>query len=402
MLALEALLDHVEVEQPEEPAAEPETERRGGFALVGERRVVQRQSPERRLELAVFVGGHRIDRAEHHGTGLAVSGQRGPGGTLRFRHGVPDRDFLDPLDAADGVTDRPGGEHVHRFPAEPQQPDLFHHVVAVAAHEPHPVSRPHFAVHHPDEQHDAAVGVVLGVEDERPQGIGRIAARRGHALHHGVEDLLDPLSLLRGGEDDFERIESELLVNLLAHPFRVGGGQVHLVDDRNHLQVVFHRHEVVGDGLRLDSLGRVHEEERSLAGHQRTPDLVGEVHVARGVNQVELVGLPVLRLVEEGDAVRLDGDAALALEVHRVEQLVPELAVADAAAALDQPVGERGFPVINVRDDAEVADPLDGRGAGRPTQGRAVGTSVTVRRSPSRRKATVSGSPMRAASSAFM
>ena len=49
--------------------------------------------------------------------------------------------------------------------------------------------------------------------------------------------------------------------------------------------------------------------------------------------------------------------------IHRVEDLVPKLPVlASAPQALDQAVGERGLPVVDVRDDAEVADVLHGGG----------------------------------------
>ena len=43
--------------------------------------------------------------------------------------------------------------------------------------------------------------------------------------------------------------------------------------------------------------------------------------MAGGVDQVELVGLAVLGRVVHGDRVGLDGDAPLALQVHRIEQL---------------------------------------------------------------------------------
>ena len=62
------------------------------------------------------------------------------------------------------------------------------------------------------------------------------------------------------------------------------------------------------------------------------------------------------RAVCHPHGVQLDGDAALALEVHRVEQLVAHLALLHRAGGLDEPVGQRGFAVIDVGDDAEVAD----------------------------------------------
>ena len=60
----------------------------------------------------------------------------------------------------------------------------------------------------------------------------------------------------------------------------------------------------------------------------------------------------------QADALGLDGDAALALEVHRVEHLRRHFALAQRAGQLQQPVGQRGLAVVDVRDDAEIPDVL--------------------------------------------
>ena len=78
--------------------------------------------------------------------------------------------------------------------------------------------------------------------------------------------------------------------------------------------------------------------------------------MARRVHQVEDIGLSVLRLVVEAHRLRLDGDAALALDLHRIEHLLDHVALGEAAGRLDQPVGERRLAVVDMRDDREVAD----------------------------------------------
>ena len=85
-------------------------------------------------------------------------------------------------------------------------------------------------------------------------------------------------------------------------------------------------------------------------------DLVGEVHVAGRVDEVELVGLAVLRLVEDADGLGLDRDAALALEVHRVEHLRAHQPRVDGVRQLEDAIGQRRLPVVDVGDDREVAD----------------------------------------------
>src|SRR5580698_1528622 len=52
----------------------------------------------------------------------------------------------------------------------------------------------------------------------------------------------------------------------------------------------------------------------------------------------------------------LDGDAALALEVHGVEHLGLHLAHGERSGQLQQAVRQRGFTVVDVRDDRKVAE----------------------------------------------
>src|SRR5699024_1701056 len=98
---------------------------------------------------------------------------------------------------------------------------------------------------------------------------------------------------------------------------RVRGGQIDLVEHGDDLEVLVHGQVQVGQGLRLDALGGVHQQDRALAGLQRAGDLVGEVDVPRGVDQVQHVLLPGQRPAgdrpRQPDVLRLDGDAALAL-----------------------------------------------------------------------------------------
>ena len=107
--------------------------------------------------------------------------------------------------------------------------------------------------------------------------------------------------------------------------------------------------------LRLDSLRGVHDEQRSFARGKRPRDFVGEVHMPGRVHEVELVLLSIPRLVHHPHGMRLDGDAALALEVHRVEKLLLRFALLDRAGEFEQPIGKRGLTVIDMSDDAEIA-----------------------------------------------
>ena len=65
-------------------------------------------------------------------------------------------------------------------------------------------------------------------------------------------------------------------------------------------------------------------------------------------------------LVLQAHVLRLDRDAALALDVHRVEVLRLHVARIDGAADLQQAVGQRRLAVVDVRHDGDGADVVEG------------------------------------------
>jgi len=80
--------------------------------------------------------------------------------------------------------------------------------------------------------------------------------------------------------------------------------------------------------------------------------------VPGGVDHVEdvRVALVVGRGPRQPHRLGLDRDAALALDVHAVEVLSAHLPLLDHSGQLEHPVGERGLAVVDVGDDAEIAD----------------------------------------------
>src|SRR4029077_20350935 len=91
----------------------------------------------------------------------------------------------------------------------------------------------------------------------------------------------------------------------------VGRRQVDLVQRGDDLEIVLHGQVAVGQGLRLDSLGSVDDQDDALAGRQAAADFAAEVDVPWGVDEVQRVPLPI-----DADVLGLDGDPALTLEVH--------------------------------------------------------------------------------------
>ena len=131
----------------------------------------------------------------------------------------------------------------------------------------------------------------------------------------------------------------------------MGRGQVDLVDGRHNVQIGVHGERRIGDGLRLDTLGGIDDEHRALAGGQRTRDLIGKVHVARRIDEVELIRLAVVGVIGHADGVGLDRDAALALNIHGIEQLRLHVALVDGMGELEDTVTDRGLAMVDVRNN---------------------------------------------------
>ena len=126
----------------------------------------------------------------------------------------------------------------------------------------------------------------------------------------------------------------------------------------DQLEAGLDRRVGVRDGLRLDALRRVDDEQRALAGGERARDLVGEVDVAGGVYEVQ-VPRAVVSLVEDAYGLGFDRYSPLAFEVHGVEDLVHPLAFGDRLGYVEEPVREGAFSVVYVRDYAEIARAFD-------------------------------------------
>src|SRR5713226_2623983 len=355
-LALESLAHDLHVQEPQEPAAKPEPERHRGLGLVVQRGVVQLQFGERVPEFLELLGVGGIEPGEHHRLDLAVAGEERAVPVRGVEHGVARPRLAHATHVCDEVSHFPRLELLGGLVAQLQVADLVHvvRVVLVGAKgDRHPWADR--AVHDSDAGNRPAVAVVVRVENQGPQR--RVGTPRGrrNTLHHGLEQLAHVGALLRGDAEDALRLRADQLVQL-RRPVGLGPREVDLVQDGDDLESGVERQEEVRDRLRLDPLGRIDDEDGPLAGGEGARHLVGEVDVSGRVDQVQLVDAAVAGVVVHPHRVELDRDAALALEIHGVEHLLPHKSLLEGARELDQPVGQGRLAVVDVGHDAEVAD----------------------------------------------
>ena len=151
------------------------------------------------------------------------------------------------------------------------------------------------AVHEADVRDHPPIGVELGVEDQRPRWGFRVSPRRRDAGDDRLQHLLDALARLGRDPQHLVGVAADQVGDLGRHPLRLGARQIDLVEHRNQLQPGLDRRVGVGDRLRLDALRGIDDQQRPLAGGEAARDLVREVHVPGGVDQVQVVGLAVAR-----------------------------------------------------------------------------------------------------------
>ena len=185
----------------------------------------------------------------------------------------------------------------------------------------------------------------------------------GDLLHHVAQQLFDAEAGLAADSEHILGPAADQAGELLRVLLGVGRREVDLVQHGNDVEVVLQGQIQVREGLRLDALRRIHQQDGTLAGGERTAHLVREVDVTGSVDHVERVR-PAVQLPRHAHGLALDGDPAFTLDVHAVEVLRAHVAVRDHAGDLQHAVGERRFAVIDVSDDAEVANQLR-RGRGR-------------------------------------
>ena len=149
------------------------------------------------------------------------------------------------------------------------------------------------AVDDSDVGDDAAVAVVDRVEDDRAGRGLRIADRRRHELDDRLEQLIDAEAGLGAHLEHVGRVAADDLGELGGVLLGLGRREVDLVEHRDDLQVVLEREIEVGQGLGLDALCGVDEQDGAFAGGQAAGHLVGEVDVPGGVDEVQDVGRAV-------------------------------------------------------------------------------------------------------------
>ncbi len=346
------------MQQAEEAAAETEAERLRHLRLVAQRGVIELQLLQRLAQRVVLVRLDRIEPREDLRLDLLEARQRRAGRPVDEGQRIADLRRLQLLDARDDVADLARTQHVARHRLGREHADLLAEVGRTGRHQANAVLVAQAAIDDPHQHDDADVVVEPGIDQQSLQRRLGISLGCRNAFDDRLEDVLDTKAGLRRREDRLRGIEPDDVLDLLPRLVRHRRRQIDLVQDRHDVDTELDRRVAVGDSLRLDALRGIDDEQRAFAGRQRTRHLIREIDMSGSVDQVQVVHLATARAILQRSGLRLDGDAALALDVHRVEHLRLHLAIGEATAEVDDAIGECRLAVIDVRDDGKVTNVL--------------------------------------------
>ena len=80
--------------------------------------------------------------------------------------------------------------------------------------------------------------------------------------------------------------QTDDVLNLLFDPMRISRGQVDLVQNRQHFQIMLNGQIGVGQCLCFHPLTGVHHQHSAFTGGQTAADFIVKVHMTRSVDQI--------------------------------------------------------------------------------------------------------------------
>src|SRR5208337_4244808 len=149
------------------------------------------------------------------------------------------------------------------------------------------------------------------------------------------------------------RRQVELGLELLDHVGRIGAGAIHLVDEGDSWDGIPLHLAIDGDRLRLDASHGAEDQHSSVEHAERPLDLDGEVDVARSVDDVDRLVVPV-----DSGRSRGDRDPSLLLQLHVVHHGPFTLDLLDhvgTARVIEHALRQCGLARVDVGGDSDVS-----------------------------------------------
>ena len=133
-------------------------------------------------------------------------------------------------------------------------------------------------------------------------------------------------------------VKSKFICNLLADGRNIGRRKVNLVDYRNNRKVLLKRHIHIANGLAFNTLTCINKKQSTFAGSNGARNFVRKIDVSRRIYKIKLVVISVLCVIRNGNSLTFYGNAAFALNVHIVKNLIFHFPLVNNIRFLNQAV----------------------------------------------------------------
>jgi hypothetical protein len=291
----------------------------------------------------------------------SVAGPRLLGSFFFQRHGVAHLGRLQFLDARNDVTHLTCTQHLTWLVGRSEHTQASRFINGIAGHHADALVLEQLAIDHAHQHDHTHIAVEPAVDDHGAQRCVGVALGRWNTGHHSFQDFFNAHAGLGRTGNRIGGVNADHVFDFGTRVVGIGVGQVHLVEHGHHFHTQVERGVAVGHGLRLHTLAGVHHQQGAFASRQRTRDFIRKVHMAGRVDQVQVVDLTVFGFVVQRSGLCLDGDAALFLDVHRVQHLGFHVSGFQTSTTLNQAIGQRGFAMVNVRNDRKISDVIHQR-----------------------------------------
>ena len=260
------------------------------------------------------------------------------------------------LKTRDNKADLAHGQRIDESLGRALHTHAVHHEGNVRLHHHKLVALGNRPVEDAHRSNDTTILVKIGIENKSLERSVSIALRRRDQENDSLKQIVDTFAGLARNAHGVVGRNGKLIFNLGLHLIGMCARKIDLVDCRDNVKIGVHGERRVGNRLGLNALRSINNEYRAFARREGTRDLVREVNVAGRVDQVELIGFPIVGGIVNANGIALNGDATFALDIHRVEKLCLHVTLIDRIRQLENAVRNRRLTVVDMRDDGEISD----------------------------------------------
>ena len=193
------------------------------------------------------------------------------------------------------------------------------------------------------------------IEHQGLQWCGGISLWSGYVFDNSLQYGLYSETCFAACRNYILRFATYKLDNLVRNFFGHCVWQVHFVQNGDYFQVVVNRLIEIGDCLGLNALSRIHNQQSSFAGCNRTRNFVRKIDMTRGVYQVQMVFF-ALKLVFHLNGMAFDCNASFFFQVHIVQNLSFHVSLGHRIGKFQQPVCQSTLSVVDMCNYTEVSN----------------------------------------------